>query len=72
LSYDLQNESVQNNNINSPNLKIDISSMFVKMNSDGMSIIQPRLVLGYSEYKDQSGNPVFDTNILAYNNQVFF
>ena len=72
LSYDLQNESVQNNNINSPNLKIDISSMFVKMNSDGMFIIQPRLVLGYSEYKDQSGNPVFDTNILAYNNQVFF
>ena len=72
LSYDLQNESVQNNNINSPNLKIDISSMFVKMNSDGMSIIQPRLVLGYSEYKNQSGNPVFDTNILAYNNQVFF
>ena len=72
LSYDLQNESVQNNNINSPNLKIDISSMFVKMNSDGMSIIQPRLVLGYSKYKDQSGNPVFDTNILAYNNQVFF
>ena len=72
LSYDLQNKSVQNNNINSPNLKIDISSMFVKMNSDGMSIIQPRLVLGYSEYKDQSGNPVFDTNILAYNNQVFF
>ena len=72
LSYDLQNESVQNNNINSPNLKIDISSMFVKMNSDGISIIQPRLVLGYSEYKDQSGNPVFDTNILAYNNQVFF
>ena len=72
LSYDLRNESVQNNNINSPNLKIDISSMFVKMNSDGMSIIQPRLVLGYSEYKDQSGNPVFDTNILAYNNQVFF
>ena len=72
LSYDLQNKSVQNNNINSPNLKIDISSMFVKMNSDGMSIIQPRLVLGYSKYKDQSGNPVFDTNILAYNNQVFF
>ena len=72
LSYDLQNKSVQNNNINSPNLKIDISSMFVKMNSDGMSIIQPRLVLGYSEYKNQSGNPVFDTNILAYNNQVFF
>ena len=71
LSYDLQNSSIQNNNIHSPNLKLDISSMFVKMNSDGISIIQPRLVLGFSEYKDQSGNPVFDTNLLAYNNQVF-
>ena len=71
LSYDLQNASIQNNNINSPNLEIDISSIFVKMNSDGMSFIQPRIVLGYSEYKDQTGNPVFDSNILAYNNQVF-
>lgn len=71
LSYNLQKSSVQNNNINSPNLKIDISSMFIRKNANGMSIIQPRLVLGFSQYKNQAGNPVFDSNMMGYNNQVF-
>ena len=71
LSYDLENSSVAHNNILSPNMKIDMSSMFIKTYKDGFSVIEPRLVIAYSDYQNQQGNPVFDSNIISYNNQVF-
>jgi LPS-assembly protein len=71
LSYDLNNYELVNNDIHSPNAEIDISSIFVKKNEDGFSSIQPRLLVGFSKYKDQTGNPVFDSDAMSYINQVF-
>ena len=71
LSYDLNNHKLANNNIHSPNATINVSSVFLKNNKNGFSSIQPRLLVGFSQYKDQAGNPVFDSDLISYNNQVF-
>ena len=58
-------------NINVPNALIDINSIFIKASGMEKSTIKPRVVLGYSAYKEQKNNPVFDSDQLSMNNVLF-
>lgn len=71
IIYDLTGLDSDTNNVYVPNAKIDISSIFINEKSHKREIIQPRLVLGYTSYKDQSNNPIFDTDMLSANNELF-
>ena len=71
ISYDLSNTEVESKNVNVPNALIDINTIFIKDNSDSKYFIEPRLTLGYSAYKDQYNNPIFDSNIVSPNNELF-
>ena len=66
INYNLTNQSEKASNVNIPNFLIDISSIFIKKVDSSTSVIEPRLVIGYSAYKEQSNNPVFDTDELEY------
>ena len=71
INYDLTNQSKKPNNVNIPNLLIDISSIFIKKIDSNISIIEPRLLIGYTGYKEQSNNPIFDTDELSVDNNLF-
>ena len=71
ISYDLSNTEVESKNVNVPNVLIDINTIFIKNNSDSKYFIEPRLTLGYSAYKDQYNNPIFDSDIVSPNNELF-
>ena len=71
ISYDLSNTEVESKNVNVPNALIDINTIFIKNNSDSKYFIEPRLTLGYSAYKDQYNNPIFDSDIVSPNNELF-
>ena len=71
ISYDLSNTELESKNVNVPNALIDINTIFIKNNSDSKYFIEPRLTLGYSAYKDQYNNPIFDSDIVSPNNELF-
>ena len=33
--------------------------------------VEPRLALGYSAYENQQNNPIFDSDIISSNNELF-
>jgi LPS-assembly protein len=71
ISYDLSNTELESKNVNVPNALIDINTIFIKNNSDSKYFIEPRLTLGYSAYKYQYNNPIFDSDIVSPNNELF-
>ena len=71
ISYNLTDQSEKASNVNIPNFLIDISSIFIKKVDSSTSVIEPRLVIGYSAYKEQSNNPVFDSDELSIDNNLF-
>ena len=70
INYNLSGNK-KASDINIPNVLIDINSIFIKASDMEKSTIKPRLVLGYSAYKDQENNPVFDSDQLSMNNVLF-
>ena len=71
ISYNLSNKSSNTNNVVVPNILIDINSLFIKSNKASKSSIEPRLIFGYTPYKNQNNNPVFDSDDLSMNNELF-
>ena len=71
IYYDLSNNEMDSKNINAPNALVDISTIFIKNNTSSKSFLEPRITLGYTAYKDQSNNPVFDSDIISPNNALF-
>jgi Organic solvent tolerance protein. len=61
LSYNLDNSMQKTNSVAVPNLSIDISSLFVNKIDEAIHLIKPKIFYGYVGYKDQSMNPVFDS-----------
>jgi LPS-assembly protein len=71
INYDLSDTETESKNVNVPNALIDINTIFIKNNTDSEYFIEPRLTMGYTAYKDQNNNPIFDSDIISPNNAIF-
>jgi LPS-assembly protein len=71
INYDLSNNAQKTKNINVPNALLDISTIFLKNDGDNKYFIEPRLAMGYSAYQDQKNNPIFDSDVISSNNELF-
>ena len=71
INYDLSNTQMESKNVNVPNALININTIFIKNNADSKYLLEPRLTLGYSAYKNQENNPIFDSDIISPNNELF-
>ncbi|MDA9033107.1 LPS assembly protein LptD [Gammaproteobacteria bacterium] len=71
INYDLS-DNVQNaKNINVPNALLDISTIFIKNDGNNKYLVEPKLALGYSAYENQQNNPIFDSDVISSNNDLF-
>lgn len=71
IKYSLSDNSQKTNDVNVPNAFIDVSSIFMRAHQNNKYFIEPRLFIGYTGYEDQSNNPIFDTDELSMNNELF-
>jgi len=71
IDYNLTHSSKKTQSINVPNALIDISSIYVNKNGHTINILKPRLIYGYTGYRNQDNNPVFDSNEISPNNELF-
>ena len=71
INYDLSQNVQKAENINVPNALLDISTIFIKNVANNKYFVEPRLVLGYSAYENQQNNPIFDSDIISSNNELF-
>ena len=71
ISYNLVNRDSQAKDVSVPNIHLLAKSTFYKKENGLTKILEPKLALGYVGYKDQSMNPIFDTEEISPNNQLF-
>ena len=71
IDYNLTHSLKKTQSINVPNALIDISSVYVNKNGSTINILKPRLIYGYTAYRNQDNNPVFDSNKISPNNELF-
>ena len=71
IDYNLTHSSKKTQSINVPNALIDISSIYVNKNGSRVNILKPRLTYGYTAYRNQDNNPVFDSNEISPDNELF-
>jgi LPS-assembly protein len=71
IDYNLTHSSKKTQSINVPNALIDISSIYVNKNGSTINVLKPRLIYGYTAYKNQKNNPIFDSNEISPNNELF-
>ena len=71
IDYNLTDSSKNTQSINVPNALIDISSMYVNKNGSSINILKPRFIYGYTAYRNQENNPIFDSNEISPNNELF-
>ena len=71
IDYNLTHSSKNTQSINVPNALIDISSMYVNKNGSSINILKPRFIYGYTAYRNQENNPIFDSNEISPNNELF-
>lgn len=71
INYDLSNSTKKTENINIPNVLVDVSSIYVNEEGDTTNLLKPRFVYGFTGYEDQRNNPIFDTNLISPNNELF-
>ena len=71
IKYNLSDNSQATKDVNIPNASIDISSIFMRASEENKYFLEPRLFIGYTAYKDQSTNPIFDTDEVSMNNELF-
>ncbi len=61
INYNVKNLNEDPSNIVSPFYLFKGETSFYKISENGIKIVRPYLIKGYSKYKDQSLNPVFDS-----------
>ena len=71
ISYNLVNQDNTAEDVSAPSIHVLAKSTFYKNENGLTKILEPRLALGYVGYKDQSMNPIFDTEEISANNQLF-
>ena len=71
INYDLSHNVRNAKNINVPNALLDISTIFIKNDGNNKYFVEPRLALGYSAYENQQNNPIFDSDVISSNNDLF-
>lgn len=71
ISYGIKNSMMDVNDVTVPNALVKLSSSFFNSSNGSVKIIEPKLVLGYVGYEDQINNPIFDSDELSPNNQLF-
>ena len=71
INYDLSHNVQNAKNINVPNALLDISTIFIKNDGNNKYFLEPRLALGYSAYENQQNNPIFDSDVISPNNELF-
>jgi LPS-assembly protein len=71
IAYDIKNSMMDASDVTVPNALVKLSSSFFNSSNASVNIIEPKLVLGYVGYEDQINNPVFDSDELSPNNQLF-
>ena len=71
IDYNLTHSSKNTQSINVPNALIDISSMYVNKNGSSINVLKPRFIYGYTAYRNQENNPIFDSNEISPNNELF-
>lgn len=71
IAYNLVNEDSPTKDISVPNINILVRSTFFKKEDGLTKILEPKLALGYVGYEDQTMNPIFDSDNLSANNQLF-
>ena len=70
LSYDL-NMQADDGSILVPKADISMQYTSSRKTKNGIRVITPKIMLGYTGYEDQSQNPIFDTYELTPNNIIF-
>ena len=71
IDYNLTYSSKKTQSINVPNALIDVSSIYVNKNGSTINILKPRFIYGYTAYKNQKNNPIFDSNEISPDNELF-
>ncbi len=71
INYDLSDNIQNAKNINVPNALLDISTIFIKNDGNNKYLVEPKLALGYSAYENQQNNPIFDSDVISSNNDLF-
>ena len=71
IDYNLTHSSKKTQSINVPNALIDISSMYVNKNGSSINVLKPRFIYGYTAYRNQENNPIFDSDEISPNNELF-
>jgi LPS-assembly protein len=69
--YDLSQALKNTQTVNVPNALIDVSSIYVKNNGSSINVLKPRFIYGYTAYRNQENNPIFDSNEISPNNELF-
>jgi LPS-assembly protein len=70
IDYSLSDSSKKTQAVSVPNALIDVSSIYVDKNGSSVNILKPRFIYGYTAYKNQENNPVFDSNEISSNNDL--
>ena len=71
IIYDLSRYSTKPKNVTIPNALLDLSSVFISYKNNGRHILEPKLILGYTGFKNQKNNPIFDSNEISFENDLF-
>jgi len=72
INFDLSNEKDEKvTSVNVPNALLDINSIFIKNKNNVRHLLEPRLTLGYTAYKDQANNPIFDSDQISLDNELY-
>ena len=71
IDYSLSHSLKKTQTVNVPNALIDMSSIYVKKNGSSINVLKPRFIYGYTAYRNQDNNPIFDSNEISPNNELF-
>jgi LPS-assembly protein len=71
INYSLSHSLKKTQTVNVPNALIDVSSIYVDKNGSSINVLKPRFIYGYTAYRNQENNPVFDSKEISPNNELF-
>ena len=71
IDYSLSHSLKKTQTVNVPNALLDMSSIYVNNNGSSINVLKPRLIYGYTAYRNQDNNPIFDSNEISPNNELF-
>ena len=71
INYSLSHSLKKTQTVNVPNALIDVSSIYVDKNGSSINVLKPRFIYGYTAFRNQENNPVFDSKEISPNNELF-